>query len=171
MKKLLLFALVVLGFSAASFGQSTITASSSATLVTPLSISKTEDLNFGTLAATGTAGTVDIDYLNDLTVSDGVEEIGGTPKTAVFTVTGAAGESFSVTIPSPSVELDMTGGGSTGVKVTGFACEEGSSATLSGSTGSGTKTLHVKARLIVPANAVAGTYTNASGLFVTVNYN
>jgi hypothetical protein len=51
--------------------------------------------------------------------------------------------------------------------VSDFACDLGTTATLS----SGISTLKVKATLNVPANAASGTYSNASGLAVTVNYN
>jgi hypothetical protein len=51
--------------------------------------------------------------------------------------------------------------------VDNFAVDLGASSSLS----SGVATVKVKAVLNVPADAVAGTYTNASDLFVTVNYN
>jgi hypothetical protein len=55
--------------------------------------------------------------------------------------------------------------------VSSFVCDGGASSTLT----AGSATLKVKATLNVPANAAAGTYSNAlanaSALFVTVNYN
>jgi hypothetical protein len=82
----------------------------------------------------------------------------------VFTVTGEANSSFSITLPTNPIVMT---GGTAGTTVSGFQCEQGATTTLSG----GTKVLNVKATLNVPANAIAGTYSNASDLFVTVNYN
>lgn len=174
MKKLIVFAVAILGFSAVSFGQATATASSTAVLLTPISIQKTTDLNFGSIAASATAGTVDLDYADGRTSTASVKLLAGTAtqKTAVFTVTGEAAQTFSITTNDVAAVLPMTGG-SAGVGVTGITCQEGTASTIGGTAGGGsnTKVLHVKAQLIIPANAVAGTYSNTNGLTVTVNYN
>jgi hypothetical protein len=174
MKKLIVFAIAIFGFTAVSFGQATATASSTAILLTPISILKTTDLNFGSIAASATAGTVDLDYADTRTSTTSVKLLAGTSaqKTAVFTVTGEAAQTFSITTPAVDAILAMSGG-TVGVGVTGITCQEAPIGTIGGTTGTGsnTKVLHVKAQLIIPANAVAGTYSNASGLYVTVNYN
>ena len=48
-----------------------------------------------------------------------------------------------------------------------FVSDAGASSTLVGTT----KVVKVKATLNVPASALPGVYSNATGLFVTVNYN
>jgi Domain of unknown function (DUF4402) len=170
-KYFLLMAVVMMAFVTGSFAQSTAYASTTAVLVTPLAISKTTDMHFGTVASSATAGTVVLDYADARTVTGGASLPTGSTlqKTAVFTVTGESTSGFAITIPSAPITL--TGSVSGTMTVGSFVCEEGASTTLV----AGAKTLKVKATLTVPANTVAGTYSNslgnASALFVTVNYN
>ena len=56
--KVFALAIVAIGFSTQVNAQATATASASATIVTPISITKTVDLNFGNVGASGVAGTV-----------------------------------------------------------------------------------------------------------------
>ena len=146
--------------------QSTATASTTAVLVTPISVAKTTDMHFGTVAASATAGTVVLDYANGRTATGGVTlpAGGATPTTGVFTVTGQGSSTFSISIPST---LTLTSGGGATMNVSSITCEQGTSGTLS----SGTKAINIGATLNVGAAQLAGTYTNASGLLVTVNYN
>lgn len=147
--------------------QSTVTASTTAVLVTPISVSKTTDMHFGTVAASGTAGTVVLDYADGRTTSGGTSLPSGSTlqKTAEFAVTGEGTSGFSISIPSSPITL--TGSVSGSMTVGTFVADLGASSTLVG----GSKTIKVKATLNVGAGQVAGTYTNASDLFVTVNYN
>jgi hypothetical protein len=168
-----IFAAVILlgGFATTAKSQSTAYASTTAELVTPISIAKAFDLHFGKVAASATAGTVEIDYLDSRTPTGGVTLPAGSTnqKTAEFTVTGESNSSFAITIPSAAITL--TGSVSGTLSVDNFVCDAGASTNLI----NGTKTLKVKATLNVPANAVGGIYTNSLGnssaLFVTVNYN
>ena len=151
--------------------QATAYATTTAILVTPISIAKTVDMHFGTVAASGTAGTVLLDYADGRTSTGGASLPAGstTQKTAVFTVTGEDASGFSISVPSAAITL--TGSVSGTMTVDNFVCDAGASTNLSG----GTKVLKVKAILNVPADTVSGTYSNnlgnASALFVTVNYN
>ena len=165
LRTLLVIAIAVFGFTANSFGQSTATASTTATLIVPISIAKITDMNFGTVAASATSGTVALDYADGVTPSGGATVVSSTRHTAKFTVTGDGSSTFSIAVPATPITL--TGSVSGTMTVGSFTADLGSSGTLS----SGTKDIMVKATLNVPANAVAGSYTNASGLFVTVNYN
>jgi hypothetical protein len=164
-------AILFAGFAINANGQATAYASTTAVLVTPISIAKTVDMHFGTVAASATAGTVVLDYADGRTTTGGASLPAGsiTQKTAVFTVTGEGSSGFSIAIPSAPITL--TGSVSGTMTVGTFVCDGGASSTLT----TGTATLKVKATLDVPANTVAGTYTNAlanaSALFVTVNYN
>ena len=163
--------ILLAGISANAKAQATAYASTTAVLVTPISIAKTVDMHFGTVAASGTPGTVILDYADGRTTTGGASLPAGsvTQKTAVFTVTGEATSGFSISIPAAAITL--TGSVSGTMTVDNFLCDAGAATTLSG----GTKVLKVKAILNVPANTVAGTYSNnlgnASALFVTVNYN
>lgn len=164
--KVLALGIVAIGCTATSFAQSTATGSTSALLIIPISIAKTTDLNFGTVAASSTAGTVVLDYLNARTTTGGATLPAGSTlqTTAVFQVSGEAASSFSIAIPA---SISLTGSTSGTMTVDGITCDAGSSIILT----AGAKTLKVKGTLNVPINAVAGTYSNASDLFVTVNYN
>jgi hypothetical protein len=163
--------LLLAGFGANVNAQATAFASTTAVLVTPISIAKTVDMHFGTVAASATPGTVELDYADGRLATGGASLPAGsiTQKTAVFTVTGEGTSSFSISIP-PSF-ITLTGSVSGTMTVDNFLCDAGATTTLSG----GTKVLKVKAILNVPANTVAGTYSNnlgnSSALFVTVNYN
>ncbi|HZH63790.1 MAG TPA: DUF4402 domain-containing protein [Flavisolibacter sp.] len=163
-------AILVAGVVTTANAQSTAYATTTAVLVTPISIAKTTDMHFGTVAASGTAGTVVLNDLNGRTPTGGVSLPSGgiAPTSAVFTVTGQGNSGFSISIPSAAITL--TNGGAT-MTVDNFICDGGAATTLD----AGTKILKIGATLNVPANAVGGTYTNALGnasaLFVTVNYN
>jgi len=169
--KILVAALLIAGTFATANAQTTAYASTTAVLVTPISISKTTDMHFGTVASSGTAGTVELDYSDGRSTTGGASLPAGstTQKTAVFTVTGEDASGFSISIPTGAITL--TGSVSGTMTVDNFACDAGAATTLSG----GEKELRVKATLNVPANTVAGVYSNnlgnASALFVTVNYN
>jgi len=167
------FAVAVLAtaFATNANAQTTAYATTTAVLVTPISISKTTDMHFGTVASSGTAGTVVLDYADGRTATGGASLPAGstTQTTAVFAVTGEGNSGFAISIPGSPITL--TGSVSGTMTVGSFVCDGGASTTLT----SGSKTLKVKATLNVPANTVAGTYSNAlansSALFVTVNYN
>ena len=169
-KSIAILSLVVVSASKIN-AQATAYASTTAVLVTPISIAKTTDLHFGTIAASATPGTVEIDYADTRTATGGASLPAGSllQKTAVFTVTGEGASGFSISIPAAPITLTGSVAGS--MTVGSFTCDAGAATTLSG----GTKTLKVKAILNVPANTVAGIYSNNLGnsnaLFVTVNYN
>jgi len=161
--KLFALAVLILGFSANSFAQSiSAPATASATLLVPLSIAKTTDMSFGTIASTGTAGTVVLDYANGTTVTGGVTKFGGTITTAQFTVTGDTDKTFSISHPA-TITLTGSVAGTLEVAINN---QLGTSGTLV----SGTKVINVGGTLTVPANTVAGVYSNTQDLKVTVNY-
>ena len=163
--KISAMAILACAFSVNSYAQSSADASTTATLVAPIAISKTEDMNFGQLAASGTAGTVILDYENGVTKTGGVKLLSAASvKTAVFDVSGEGTSGFSISIPS---EITLIGSVSGSMTVDNFASDLGATSNLSG----GTATIKIKATLNVPANAAAGIYSNASDLVVSVNYN
>src|ERR1700712_5103313 len=165
-KKMLSLAILASGFSASCFAQSTATASTTATLVVPISIVKVFDLNFGTVASSSTAGTVVIDFASNRTVTGGVTLPAGSlaQKTAQFAVTGQLTGNFSIAVTGSPITL--TGSVAGTITAGTFLVDAGTTSTLV----LGTKTINVGGTLVVPADTVAGVYTNANGLFVTVNY-
>ena len=169
--KMMAAAIMIAGFVTNANAQSTAYGTTTAVLVTPISIAKTTDMHFGTVASSATAGTVVLDYADGRTQTGGASLPTGSTlqKTGVFTVTGETTSGFAITIPSAPITL--TGSVSGTMTVSGFLCDAGAATTLV----AGSKILKVKATLNVPANTVAGTYTHnaldLTGLFVTVNYN
>ncbi len=167
MKKVIGSVIALVGLITGTNAQSTATASTTAVLITPISIVKTTDMHFGTVAASGVAGTVILDYDDGRTATGGISLPAGSTlqKTAVFEVTGEGTSGFSISIPGSPITLIGSVSGS--MTVSDFTSDLGASSALVG----GAKTIKVKATLNVDAGQVAGTYTNASDLFVTVNYN
>jgi hypothetical protein len=168
-KALIAIAVSAVAFATSANAQSTATASTTATLITPISITKTADLNFGSIASSSLAGTVVLGYNNVPTLNGGVTSPndGASATTASFTVSGEATSGFSIAMPAT---VTLSNGTQTLV-VSEITADAGTSSTLEG----GSKTINVGATLTVPANTVAGTYVNNgaenSGLYVTVNYN
>lgn len=150
------------------FAQSRATASSTATLITPISISKTADLEFGTIASSQTAGTVEMAFDNTATATGGVTLMAGgaSRSSAKFNVVGEGTSLCSITYPT---SLTLTPGSGQTLLVDNILSDVGSpSATFSLVDGS--RVIAFSAILNVPASTVAGVYTNANELAVTVNY-
>jgi hypothetical protein len=148
--------------------QVTATATSSATIITPIAISKVTDLNFGNVAVSPTiAGTVVLDNTSARTKTGGVTlpVVAGTVSAAKFTVTGLSGSTFSISLPAAPITL--TDAGSHTMTVGTFTSTPTAAGTLTG----GTMDILVGATLNVSSGQAAGLYTNAAGLAVTVNYN
>lgn len=148
----------------------TATAGVEATILTPIAISKTADLNFGSFAAdSNETGTVVIATGGGRTFTGGASAVGtgaGTVAAASFDVTGEGTATFSIALPSSSVTLTRATGTET-MSVGTFVSDPAGTGTLSG----GAATVNVGATLSVAAGQVAGTYSNATGLPVTVAYN
>jgi hypothetical protein len=174
MKNILLKILGVFLFTAlavtTSFAQASATANATATIITPIGISKTIDMNFGTVAVSATiAGTV-------ILATDGSRTTGGaggvtlpsfddgSPTAAEFAVTGEGTYTYAITLPA-SITLDD--GASHSMTVDTFTSNPSGTGALT----AGAQTLLVGATLNVSAGQAAGTYSNTTDLTVTVNYN
>ena len=166
--KLFALGIVLLGFGINANAQVSATANTSATIVTPIAISKNVDLVFGNVAVSPTnPGTVIMATDGSRTKTGGVTlpATTGTVSAAKFTVTGAAGYTFTITLPNSPITL--TDSGSNTMTVGTFVSDPSESSTLTG----GTATINVGGILNVGAAQAAGIYSNATGLTVTVNYN
>jgi hypothetical protein len=97
-KILFFISILFLSFSVHSFGQVSATATASATIITPIAISKTVDMNFGNIAVSGTGGTVVLAPAGTRTSTGGVTlpVVAGTVAAASFTVTGLSTYTFSI---------------------------------------------------------------------------
>ena len=170
MKAIKFFAIAILfsGVSVISSAQVTATATASSTIVTPIGITKTVDMNFGNVAINSTtAGTVVLAPAGTRTSTGGVTlpATAGTVAAAEFNVTGANNYTFSITLPSTSHEIKS---GSNTMSVTNFTSTPTPTGTLSAT---GSATVKVGATLNVSAGQAAGTYTSVTPFEVTVNYN
>ncbi|HSN50102.1 MAG TPA: DUF4402 domain-containing protein, partial [Bacteroidales bacterium] len=109
MKKihLILIAEILLGLAATSTAQVTATATATCNIITPIAITKTQDMNFGNVAVGGTGGTVVLASAGTRSVSGGVTlpANAGTVKEASFNVTGMANYTFSITLPSTATTV------------------------------------------------------------------
>lgn len=164
--KFITLAISILGFTSATFAQSTATnatATASATLLTPLSITKDIDLNFGNIASSNEAGTAVLTTAGVISRTGGVAILDGvTPAAAKFTVVGASSETYSMDAPA-SIKLKS---GSTELNLSLVYDKAATGNVLTG----GSSVILVGGTLSIPANTVAGTYTNTTDLKITVNY-
>ncbi|MFX1704533.1 DUF4402 domain-containing protein [Chitinophaga sp. CC14] len=160
--------LVFAAFATDAFAQETASATATATIVTPISIVKDVDMNFGNVAVQSTAGgTVVLTPAGVRSTTGGVtlpSTATGTITAASFTVTGTGNYSYSITLPSTA--LTITSGSNT-MTVTNFTSDPSGVGTLT----AGTQTLNVGATLNVSAAQAAGTYVSGTPFDVTVNYN
>ncbi len=162
-----MLAILLIAFSVSTFAQVSATATATALVLEPLTISATTQLDFGSFAAT-TGADVIVAQNNTRSVSGaGVFLIGGTPTAAVFTITGEAGRNIDVTLPTLPITLTGSVSGTMDITAISSSIPAGTNAIPVG----GTTTLQMGATLTVGTAQAAGTYTNNTDLTVTINYN
>ncbi len=167
---LLTFTALLVGFTLQSKAQASAsaTANATATIVTPITITKNTDLEFGNVAVSATVpGTVVMTPAAVRTPSGGVTlpTTTGTVTAASFLVEGVDGYAYSITLPSTAVNLVLSG--APDMTVTAFT----SSPSLNGLLTDGEQTLTVGGTLNVAAGQPAGNYATSVPFTVTVNYN
>ena len=164
--KILALAFVAFVFSTSVNAQSTASATASATIISPITITKTVDLDFGNVAASALAGTVTIDPAGNRSTTGGVSlpVIPGTVTAASFNVAGQANYTYAITLPA-SVTITN---GTDNMTVNGFTSTPTPTGTLDVT---GNEVLNVGATLNVGASQAAGLYTTTTPFDVTVNYN
>jgi hypothetical protein len=174
MKKIVFVIALLAGYATVNAQGTGATASATATavIVSPITITKTVDLDFGNVAVDAlTGGTVVLDPTTATrTVTGGVTlpAVTGTVTAASFTVAGEAGYTYDIFLPTTPLTIDD--GASNSMTVDQFISDPATSGTLS-ATAPGSQTLNVGATLNVSAAQAAGTYTSATPFDVTVNYN
>ena len=162
------FLITALGlvFSAATFAQGvSVPTTASATIVTPLVLTKTSDISFGNLAVNATLGTITMPATAApvRTVTGGVTLMpGGTVTSGFFNLTGLTDAAIAVTLPADGI-VTLTG---PGAPIPANTFTTNAPATIAG----GNIDFYVGTTLSIAASQVAGNY--ASAVFnVTVNYN
>ena len=168
--KIFAIATILFSLSAGSYAQVTGSAGASATVVTPISITKEVDMEFGNLAVQPlTGGTCVMLPNGSRTATAGVTlpVVTGGPTAASFTVTGMPTYTYSIILPSTPLTITRQTGTET-MAISLFT----SSPTPTGVIGAGgTQTLTVGATVTVNAGQVAGHYVAGTPFNVTVNYN
>jgi hypothetical protein len=150
-----------------SFAQATASATATVTIVAPIAITKTVDMNFGSVAVKSLGGTVVLatdggrTATGDVTIASGISGAA-----ASFDVTGEGNYTYAITLPSTDYTITRVSGSET-MTVNTFVSNPSGTGALT----AGAQTLTVGATLNVAGSQVAGTYTNAIGFDVTVNYN
>ncbi|MCX6222976.1 MAG: DUF4402 domain-containing protein [Bacteroidia bacterium] len=169
MKKLFILFIAVAGFSVGSYAQVSATATSTATIVTPITITKNVDMNFGNISVNGTAGTVILTPANSRSATGGVTVpvTAGTVTSASFGIAGQGNYTYSITLPGTATTLTHTNTINTMTADT-WTSSPTPTGTLSAG---GAQTLTVGATLHVGASQLAGVYTSGTPFTVTVNYN
>jgi hypothetical protein len=164
--KFLVITVLGLAFSAFTFAQVTETATATATIVGPISLTLVDDMNFGNVAVGASGGTVVLTPAGGRSTTGGVTlpAITGTVTAAEFTVAGADGYTYAITLPVGATTI--TSGANT-MTVDTWTSTPAATGTLTG----GSETLTVGATLNVAALQPAGTYISGTAFAVTVNYN
>lgn len=166
--KIFLFLVVAFGFSATAMAQN---GTASVTIMSTISIAKkTNDLTFGNIIPSASAGVVTVNTAGSRTTLTNVTSPNENNISAAdFEVSGTAGATFQIGVPANGVvTLTRVGGGGTAMNVKDFTFSPANSPspTLDGT---GKATVLVGATLEVGANQLAGSYT---GTFtVTAAYN
>lgn len=149
--------------------QATATASATAVIVTPISITKTADMNFGNVSVNAANnGAVALAPAGTRTATGGVTlpATVGSPAAASFTVSGQANYTYAITLPAANITLADNNNNT--MSAGSFVSSPATTGTLS--TG-GSQMLNVGATLQVAASQAAGVYSTATDFAVTVNYN
>lgn len=165
MKKLFILFIAVAGFGVSSYGQATATATSTATIITPITLTKVTDMNFGNILVSGSLGTVVLSPASGRSLTGGVTlSSTGTVAAASFTVGGDGTNTYAITLPSGATTL--TSGANT------MTCDAWTSTpTSTGTLTAGSQTLTIGATLHVAASQPVGTYVSGTPFSVSVNYN
>lgn len=159
--------LLLLGIAESLYAQVSGNANVTVNLITPITITKTVDMNFGNVAVSASSGTVVLTPEGTRSPTGGVTlpVTAGTITAASFTVTGSPSYTYSISLPASPITI--TDGAGHNMSVGTFT----STPTPTGLLTAGTQTLTVGATLSVGASQVAGAYTSATPFSVTVNYN
>lgn len=168
MKKLIISAGICfsgLFIGSSAFAQASATANASATIVTPISIVKNTDMDFGNVATNGAVGTVVLTPAGARSFTGGVTlpATTGTVTAASFTVSGSESFTYAITLPT-SVTITS---GTDAMIVNTFTSTPVTTGILTG----GSQVINVGATLNLVASQAEGAYTSATPFTVTVNYN
>lgn len=146
---------------------------STATVITPIAITKAADLAFGSFAR-GAGGTVTVSTSGARTASGTIlSTVGGTPTAARFDVTGEGASTYSITWSGDTQLVTDDGGANETMALARIsdltAGGATSGAVTSGTLSAGAQSIYLGGTLTVGAAQVAGAYTGT--VTATVEYN
>lgn len=169
MKKMIVAVIALTGLSFGANAQAFANATATATIVSPISLVKNVDMNFGNLTISGPAGgtvTLMPDAAGTRVPDAGglqLPTIEGTVSAAQFTVSGEANYTYSIILPV-SATLN---GSSSDMSADNFTTD-----VVNGDLGAtGSESFYVGADLHAVSNQAAGVYVTSSPFTVIVNYN
>ena len=172
MKKIAKFLAVVIAasvFCLNASAQLTATSSATAVIYSALTITNTQDLDFGVIIPSGVAGTVAMDAAGAVTLTNVTAHPSSNPLPAVFHVVGEPGETYDIAITNPPITL--TGPGANTMTISAIVSNPAEGLNAGLLDGTGVQDISVGGTLNVGINQAAGTYTNANAITVTINYN
>ncbi|MDP3399314.1 MAG: DUF4402 domain-containing protein [Bacteroidales bacterium] len=165
--KILAVLVAIVGFSAASYGQSA-TATASTTIIAPLTITKSTDMKFGDVAVGASSGGTVVLSPDGTRSATGTVHFSpsntGDISAATFNLAGVSGYTYTITLPGNTAVKVVKG--SDEMTVTDFTSTPSGTGTLTGGVG----TLNVGATLNVSPGQATGAYTSTT-FTVTVAYN
>ncbi len=156
--KIAALSLAITGATSGIANAATTSASMTLDIGTAFSIVKTSDLTFGSILLPGTNGTLVIAPDGTASATGGVLAPGTGASAAGFSVTGPAGNAYTITLPASSIITD----GVTNLTVDAYTHDAGTTPTLDGA---GEAAFNVGATVNVTAIATVGTY---SGTFEVI---
>jgi hypothetical protein len=150
----------IVGGSGAALAQATAntSASGSATIIRPITISKTADLQFGrvVLPSSGSATVTIANTADSISTGTAVALSGITTSRGKFTISGESAQAINITVGT----LSMSGPSASTLAVT-LSPDQVSGAALSGATigSAGSLTLNVGGSFALPSTQTTGVYT------------
>ena len=140
----------------------------SATIIAPVQIAKTKDLNFGNITPSNAAGSVSL-KTNGSRITKGGTSLPtndpGKPTVAEFTITGEGNSAYSITIPKENITIINEDGSS--MTINNIVCELKETGAMT----NGRQTYRIGATLNVGPAQQKGHYINENDLCITVSYN
>jgi hypothetical protein len=154
------------GNAMATDSTATTNVATAATVVTPMAITAATALNFGTFAASATAGTLAMSTTNVRTPTNVTLIATNGGAASSITVAGAVGATFTVVLPIADQTLTSSGSSMT-IKSASFASSLSLNQGVVGAGGSATFT--IGATLTVAASQPTGVYSGTYPIYLTYN--
>lgn len=159
-----IFFMTAYGYSFQSYAQTMTSASVFATIVNPITIERTDDLNLN--SAPGKSGGIVFLSQKDIYIKRDITPYkSGNIELVELMIKGEDLSSFSISLPVFPLSLKNISNNET-IVVNRFISELGTTGVLS----AGKKTLMIRAQLIYTPTQAAGIYFSPSPIDITVNY-